>query len=193
MQITANDNGVDNVPLPKKTKSQMEEQLVRDDFTNELYMPLSSTIVLKRKKKMLYVPMVFESGLTIDALVDSRAYVSEIAQTELDRTSKKLPPTSSKTTTLPISKSKSHGQLEKPITTTISKFDIGDNNFAEHFVVMKSLTGSIMVLHFMRHNSLVNDTTHGLIHMPHLTMQAKNAAYETSAKPKPVFVQDNTT
>ena len=45
----------------------------------------------------------------------------------------------------------------------------------------------------MRHNSVVNDTTHGLIHFPHLTMQAKNAAIEASAKPKLVFIQDNTT
>ena len=72
-------------PLPKKTNSQIEEQLVWDDVTNELYMPLSTTIVLKRKKELLYVPLDFRNGLTIDALVDSRAYVSAIAQTELHR------------------------------------------------------------------------------------------------------------
>ena len=48
-------------------------------------MPLSSTIVLKRKKAMLYVPLDFENGLTIDALLDSGAYVSAKAQKELDR------------------------------------------------------------------------------------------------------------
>ena len=45
----------------------------------------------------------------------------------------------------------------------------------------------------MRHNSVVIDTTHGLIHFPHLTMQAKNAAIEANAKPQPVPIQDNTT
>ena len=45
----------------------------------------------------------------------------------------------------------------------------------------------------MRHNSVVIDTTHGLIHFLHLTMPAKNAAIETSAKPQPVLIQDNTT
>ena len=34
----------------------------------------------------------------------------------------------------------------------------------------------------MRHNSVVIGTTHDLIHFPHLTMQAKNAAIEASAK-----------
>ena len=60
-------------PSPKVTNSQIEEQLVRDDTTNELYIPLSSSIVQQKKKEMLYVPLDFENGLTIDALVDSGA------------------------------------------------------------------------------------------------------------------------
>ena len=55
--MTTCDSGDDNISPPAKTISQIEEQLVRDDSTNELYMPLSSTIVLKRKKEMLYVPL----------------------------------------------------------------------------------------------------------------------------------------
>ena len=45
----------------------------------------------------------------------------------------------------------------------------------------------------MRHNSVVLDNTHGLIHFPHLTMQAENAAFETSTKPQLLLIQDNTT
>ena len=78
--MTTYDNGDDNRSPPKITNSQIEERLVRDDITNELYMPLFSTIVLKRKKEMLYVLLDFKNGLTIDALVDSGAYVSAIAQ-----------------------------------------------------------------------------------------------------------------
>ena len=33
------------------------------------------------------------------------------------------------------------GQLEKPLATATLKFEIGDNMFAEHFVVMKKLSG----------------------------------------------------
>ena len=77
--MTAYDSGDDNFSLPKITTSQTEERLVRVDFTKELYKPLSSTIVLKRKKEKLYVPLDFENGLRIDALVDSGAYVSAIA------------------------------------------------------------------------------------------------------------------
>ena len=47
---------------------------------------------------------------------------------------------------------------------------------------MKKLTGPIIGLHFMRNNSVVIDTTHGLIHFPHLTMQFK------TTKPQPVIM-----
>ena len=50
MNIKTNDHGDDILFLAKITNSQIEEQLVRDDISNELYMALSSTIVLKRKK-----------------------------------------------------------------------------------------------------------------------------------------------
>ena len=57
------DNGDDNISPPVITISQIEERLVRDDITNKLYMPLSSTIVLKRKKEMLYSPSRFREWL----------------------------------------------------------------------------------------------------------------------------------
>ena len=40
---------------------------------------------------MLYVPLDFENGLTIDALVDSGAYVSAIDQKELDKIKQHAP------------------------------------------------------------------------------------------------------
>ena len=91
MNMTAKDNANDSISSLKITTSQIEERLVRDDITNELYMPLSSTNFLKRKKDMLCVPLNFENGLTIDALVDSRAYVSANAQSELDRIKQQAP------------------------------------------------------------------------------------------------------
>ena len=102
---TANDNGDDNISPPKITNSQIEGQLLRDDITNELFMPLFFTIVCN-PKKMPYVPLDFKNGVTIDALVDSGAYNSAIAQTELDRMKQQAPPTSSESTTLPIFKYK---------------------------------------------------------------------------------------
>ena len=149
---------------------------MRDYITNEHYMPLfslSSTIVPKRKQQILCVPLDFKNGLKKDALVDSGAYVSAIAQNELDRITQQAPANIFKIDDPPNFQIQvANGQLEKPISTATLKFDIGDNTFAEHFVVMKNLTGPIIGLHFMRHNSVVIDTTHGLIHFPHLTIQA---------------------
>ena len=84
-----------------------------------------------------------------------------------------------------------NGQIEKPTATATLKFDMGDHIFAEHFVVMKNLTGLNIGLHFMRHNSVVIDTTHGLIHFPHLTMQVKSALSQTSAKPQAFLTHDS--
>ena len=42
----------------------------------------------------------------------------------------------------------------------------------------------------MRNNSVVIDTTHGLIHFPHLTMQVKTASSETTTKPQPVITDE---
>ena len=134
MNMTANDNGYKNISPPKITTSQTEEQLLRDDFTKELYMPLSSTILLKRIKQMLYVPLSFENGLTIDSLVNSGAYISAITQSELDRIKKQAPSNIFKFNDRPNFQIQvANGQLEKPISTVTLKFDFGDNIFAEHF------------------------------------------------------------
>ena len=58
---------------------------------NELYLPLTSTVVLKRKQEILYVPLDFEKNLTVDALVDSGAFSSAIAQDVLETMKQKAP------------------------------------------------------------------------------------------------------
>ena len=190
--MTTYDIGDDNNSPPEITSSQIEERLVSDDFTNKLYMPLSSTIVLKRKKEMMYVSLDFENGLTTDALVDSGAYVSAIAQKELDRIEQQAPSIILKIDDSPNFQIQvANGQLEKPIATTTLEFDIGDHIIAEHFVVVKNLTGPKLGLHFTEHNSLVIDTPHGLIHFPHLTMKVKSALSQTSVKPQAVVIHDS--
>ena len=66
------------------TTPLIEDGLVRVEQTNEVYLPSNSTVVLKRKQELLYVPLDFENNLTVDALVDSGAFVSAIAQIDLD-------------------------------------------------------------------------------------------------------------
>ena len=181
--------------LPLNTATPLiEEGLMRDDQTNELYLPLTSTVVLKRKQEMLYVPPDFENNHTLDALVDSGAFVSAIAQDDLETIKQKASNNTLKIDDPPNFQIQvANGQLEKPLSTATLKFEIGDNSFAEHFVVMKKLTGPIIGLHFMRNNSVVIDTTHGLIHFQHLTMQVKTAASETTTKLQPVIMDADLT
>ena len=181
-------------PPLNTTTPLIEEALMRDEQTNELYLPLTSTVVLKRKQEMLYVPLDFENNHTVDALVDSGAFLSAIAQDDLETIKQKAPNNLLKIDDPPNFQIQvANGQLEKPISTTTLKFEIGDDSFAEHFVVMKKLTGPIIGLHFMRNNSVVIDTTHGLIHFPHLTMQVKTASSESTTKPQPVIMDADLT
>ena len=43
----------------------------------------------------------------------------------------------------------------------------------------------------MRNNGVVNDTTQGLTHFPHLKIQVKSASKETIAKPQPVITANS--
>ena len=169
----------------------IEEGLMRDEQTNEIYLPLTSTVVLKRKQKMLYVPLDFKNNLTVDALVDSRAFVSAIAQDDLETIEQKAPNNVLKIDNPPnfqIQVANDH--LEKQLSKATPKFENGDKSSAEHFVVMQKLTGPIIGLHFMRNNSVVIDTTHGLIRFPQLTMQVKTTSSETTAKPQTVITDE---
>ena len=169
----------------------VEEGPVRDEQTNEVYLPLTSTVELKRKQEMLYVSLNFENNLTVDALVDSEALVSAIAQDDLDTIKQKAPNNIRKIDDPPNFQIQvASGQLEKPLSTATLKFEIGDKSFADHFVVMKKLTGPISGLHFMRNNSVVIDTKHGLIRFPHLTMPVKTASSDTTTKPQPVIMDE---
>ena len=167
------------------------EALVRDEQRNEVYLPLTSTVVLKRKQQMLYMPLDFKNNLTVHALVDSGAFVSAIAQDDLDTIQQKAPDNILKIDEPPNFQIQvANGQLEKPLATATLKFEFRDNTFAEHFDVMKKLTGPIIRLHFMRNNRVVIDTTHALIHFPHLTMQVETTSSETTTKPQPVITDE---
>ena len=189
--VTTTITGDTTIPPLTTTTPLIEGELVRDEQTNEVYLPLTSTVVLKRKQEMLYLALDFDNNLPVDVLVDSGAFVSAIAQNDWDKIKEKAPNNFLKIddpSNFQIQEA--DGQLEKPLTTTTVIFEIGDKTFAENFAVMKKLTGTIYGLHFMRINSIVIDTTRSLIQFPHLKMQVKTALSEKTTKPQPV-IADN--
>ena len=127
-------------------------------------------------------------------MVDSGAFVSAIAQDDLDTIKQKALSNFLKIDH-PLNfqiqvANVANGQLEKPLSTATLKFEIGDNTFAEHFIIMKKFTGPKIGLQFMRNNSVAIDTTHGLIHFHHLNIQVKTASSETTTKPQPVITDE---
>ena len=189
--VVMNLNGDTTTPLLTTAAPLIEERLLRDEQTNEVYLPITSTLVLKRKQEMLYVPLEFENNLTVDAPVDLGAFVSAIGQDDLDTIKQKAPNKILKLDDPPNSQIQvANGQLEKPLSSAALNFEIGDNTFAEHFVVMKKLTGPKIGRLFLRNNHVVIDTTHGLKHFPQLTMQVKTASSETTTKPQPVITEE---
>ena len=146
--------------------------------------------ILQTKEKMLYVPLDLENGLTIDALVDSGAYISAIAMNWTEA-NKKHPLISSKLTILRSFKIQvANGQLEKPFATTTLECAPGDHFFAKHFVVMKNLSGPTIGLHLLRHISVVNDTADGPVHFPRMTMQIKSAVNDTCVRRQAALIHD---
>ena len=130
--------------------------------------PPGNQTVLKRKQTILYLHLDFENILTVDALVDSRAYVSTNGQNDLDTTKQKASKNNLKNGGLPnFQRQVANGSLGKPLATATTKSESGDILFAAHSVVLKKITEEpILGLHFMRNNSVVNDTPHGLIFSP---------------------------
>ena len=127
--VVTNPNGEITTPLLTTATPPIEEGLVRDEQTNEVYLPLTSTVVWKRKQEMLYVPLDFENNLTVDALVDSGAFVSAIAQDDLETIKQKAPNNILKIDDPPnFQIQAANGQLEKPLSTGTLKFEIGDNS-----------------------------------------------------------------
>ena len=165
--------------------------MLSDEQAEELYVTSTSTVVLKPKQEILYVPLDFESNLTVNAFVDSGTYFGAIAQNDLDTIRQKALKNILKIHDAPIFQIQiAKGQLEKPLATATLKIVIEDKIFAEHFVVKKKILGPKLRWHFLRNNSVVIHTTHGLIHFPHLSMQVKNASSETTTKPQPVITDD---
>ena len=92
---------------------------MRDEQKNEVYLPLTSTVVLKRKQEMLYVPLDSENNLTVDALVVSGAFVCAIAQIDLNTIKEKALDIILRIDVTPIFQIQvANGQLEKPLSTT---------------------------------------------------------------------------
>ena len=80
-----------------------------------------------------------------------------------------------------------NGQLETPKSTIELKFEVGDIEFHEIFIVMEHLTGPIIGLMFLQRNHTVLDMLQGILNFPFFSMQLKTADHKYSNVLEPIL------
>ena len=148
---------------------------------------LSTNINLKCKKRMLYFPMDF-GELTKDGLTDTGALTSAIPELDLRKIQLLLPQSVIREVPPPnFQIVVANGQLETPKSTIELKFEVGDIEFNEIFVVMENLTEPIIGLMFLQRNHTVLDMRQGVLNFPFFSMQLKTADHRYSNVLEPIL------
>ena len=152
---------------------------------NDDYIPLMSAITLKKKKRMLFLPVDFNS-VKIDALVDSGAYINAISERDAEKLRQhanqciihKAPPP-------PFKVQYANAELEQPLATYTLRFKIGNYTFEETFIVMNQMSFPIIGLAFLRKHAAILDTAQGTIDFPkiQITMALTDEMQKCNLKP----------
>ena len=106
---------------------------------------LISAIDLKKKKRMLFLPVGFNT-VKIDALVDSSAYVNAISERDAEKLRqnssqciiKKAPP--------PFKVQYANAELQQPLARNTPRFKIEEYTFEGTFIVMNQTSFPIIGL-----------------------------------------------
>ena len=139
-------------------------QVTPDGLTR--FLPLSTNLPLKIKRKMLYFPMDF-GELTIDGLIDTGALSSAISEADLCKIRLLAPHTILNEGPPPeFQIMVANGQLEAPIATVELQFEVGDITFREKFIVMTNLTSPLIGSLFLQRNSTILDMRQGILNFP---------------------------
>ena len=149
------------------------------------YIPLMSAITLKKKKRMLFLPVDFNS-VKIDALVDSGAYINAISERDAEKLRQdanqciihEAPPP-------PFKVQYANAELEQPLATYTLRFKIGNYTFEETFIVMNQMSFPIIGLAFLRKHAAILDTAQGTIDFPkiQITMALTDEMQKCNLKP----------
>ena len=142
------------------------------------YVPLTTNLGLTYKRRMLYFPMAF-GELTLDSLVDTGTLSSAIPEEDLRKIQKLAPQSIVKEGPAPNFKILvANGQLKTPKSTVELKFEVGDIEFHEIFIVMEKLTSPLIGLSFLQRNNTILDMKQGVLNFPFFSMQLKTADHK---------------
>ena len=174
---------------------------VEERFVNTLisrlgepaYVPLTTNLGLKYKRRMLYFPMDF-GELTLDGLVDTGALSSAIPEADLRKIRLLAPQSIIKEGPAPnFQIMVANRQLETPKSTVELKFEVGDIDFHEIFIVMEKLTSPLIGLSFLQRNNTILDMRQGILNFPFFSMQLKTADHKYTNVMEPICAREDIT
>ena len=155
------------------------------------YVPLTTNLGLKYKRRMLYFPMDF-GELTLDGLVDTGAFSSAIPEADLRKIRLLAPQSIVKEGPAPnFQIMVANGQLETPKSTVELKFEVGDIEFHEIFIVMEKLTSPLIGLSFLQRNNTILDMRQGVLNFPFFSMQLKTADHKYTNVMEPICIRED--
>ena len=156
------------------------------------YVPLPTNLELKFRRHILYFPMDF-GELTLDGLIDTVTLQCNTRNRPQENTPigpsihNKRGPCS----ILPTNGRK--WRPRNPTSTVELKFEVGDIEFHEIFIVMEKLSSPIFGLMFLQRNHTVLDMRQGILKFPYFSMQLKTADYKYSNVMEPILNPEDVT
>ena len=157
------------------------------------YVPLTTNLGLKYKRRMLYFPMDFGEQ-TLDGLVDTGALSSAIPEADLRKIRLLAPQSIVKEGPAPnFQIMVANGQLETPKSTVELKFEVGDIEFNEIFIGMEKLTSPLIGLSFLQRNNTILDIRQGVLNFPFFSMQLKTADHKYTNVMEPICIREDVT
>ena len=114
--------------------------------------------------------------LTLDGLVDMGSFSSAIPEADLRKIRLLAPQSIVKEGPVPnFQIMAANGHLETPKSTVELKFEVGDIEIHEIFIVMEKLTSPLIGLSFLQRNNTILDMRQGVLNCPFFSMQLKTA------------------
>ena len=205
-QTKQTENALDDQPSSTQTKEDTygstQAPIFPEDFPTSLnsikeyvtekdgetYLPLHSTIVLKNRRRMLYLPLEF-GVITMDGLVDSGAFINAMSWSDYNAIKMNSDSCVIKEYPQPPFKIEcANAQLEQPIATADIQFNNGTYTFTDTFVILSKTSFPIIGLNFMRNHQAVIDTANGTINFPHVEMTLAMTDEMKKCNPKPLQI-----
>ena len=205
-QIEQNENGPNNQPSSQSTEGDTygspKKPNLLDDFPTSLnsikayvtekdgntYIPLHSTIPLKKRRRMLYQTLEF-GEITMEGLVDSGEFINAVSWSDYNAIKMNSDNCIIKEYPHPPFKIEcANAQLEQPIATADIQFNIGTYTFTDTFRILSKTSFPIIGLNCMRNHQAVLDTANGTINFPHVEMTLAMTDKMKNCNPKPLQI-----